>query len=213
MTTWRDRLPAVALVLATAVELAVREGTWLRAAVLFVGVALTAAVLLCRARPLVAVVLGFGALTAVDLVTLVAGRPPVLVWTGAAVLVLPAALARWGGRAQILAGTAVLVAVWALSVARDPSGPTDAVGGLVVLALAGALGALMRYRAVARDASTARVRAQERELLARELHDTVAHHVSGIAVQAQAGQALAAGGACPGRRRRCAASRRRRPSP
>ena len=29
-------------------------------------------------------------------------------------------------------------------------------------------------------------------MLARELHDTVAHHVSAIAVQAQAGRALAA---------------------
>ncbi len=88
-------------------------------------------------------------------------------------------------------------------------------------------GRLGPYRAAARDAGTARVRAQERELLARELHDTVAHHVSGIAVQAQAGQALAAGGrderaaSCPrrparaGKRGRCGrwrpgAGRRRR---
>ncbi len=64
-----------------------------------------------------------------------------------------------------------------------------------MLALAGAVGGLARYRAVAREAGAARVRAQEREQLARELlHDTVAHHVSGIAVQAQAGQALAATG-------------------
>ncbi|MGI9119368.1 MAG: sensor histidine kinase [Acidimicrobiales bacterium] len=32
---------------------------------------------------------------------------------------------------------------------------------------------------------------REREQLARELHDTVAHHVSGIAIQAQAGRTLA----------------------
>ena len=32
--------------------------------------------------------------------------------------------------------------------------------------------------------------AQERERLAHELHDTVAHHVSAIAVQAQAGTAV-----------------------
>ncbi|WP_309228490.1 sensor histidine kinase, partial [Streptomyces lunaelactis] len=35
-------------------------------------------------------------------------------------------------------------------------------------------------------------KAREREQLARELHDTVAHHVSGIAIQAQAGRAIAA---------------------
>jgi signal transduction histidine kinase len=36
------------------------------------------------------------------------------------------------------------------------------------------------------------VKVREREQLARELHDTVAHHVSAIAVQAQAGRAGAA---------------------
>jgi signal transduction histidine kinase len=36
------------------------------------------------------------------------------------------------------------------------------------------------------------VKAEERVELARELHDTVAHHVSAIAIQAQAGRALAA---------------------
>ena len=36
------------------------------------------------------------------------------------------------------------------------------------------------------------VKSQERVLLARELHDTVAHHVSAIAIHAQAGRALAA---------------------
>ncbi|MEX1022340.1 MAG: sensor histidine kinase, partial [Dehalococcoidia bacterium] len=35
------------------------------------------------------------------------------------------------------------------------------------------------------------VRLREREQLARELHDTVAHHVSAIAIQAQAGRTLA----------------------
>ena len=36
------------------------------------------------------------------------------------------------------------------------------------------------------------MKAEERVELARELHDTVAHHVSAIAIQAQAGRALAA---------------------
>ena len=36
------------------------------------------------------------------------------------------------------------------------------------------------------------VRLREREQLARELHDTVAHHVSAIAIRAQAGRVVAA---------------------
>lgn len=38
------------------------------------------------------------------------------------------------------------------------------------------------------------VRLHERAALARDLHDTIAHHVSGIAIQAQAGQVLAGSG-------------------
>ena len=37
-----------------------------------------------------------------------------------------------------------------------------------------------------------RAKLREREQLARELHDTIAHHVSGIVTQAQAGRAVAA---------------------
>jgi len=50
----------------------------------------------------------------------------------------------------------------------------------------------MRYRAVARVREVQQVRTLERGELARELHDTVAHHVSAIAIQAQAGRTVAA---------------------
>ncbi len=50
----------------------------------------------------------------------------------------------------------------------------------------------MRYRANSRLREEDQVKLLEREQIARELHDTVAHHVSAIAVQAQAGRALAA---------------------
>jgi signal transduction histidine kinase len=50
----------------------------------------------------------------------------------------------------------------------------------------------MRYRASSRLGEAGQIRLREREQLARELHDTVAHHVSAIAIRAQAGRTLAA---------------------
>jgi signal transduction histidine kinase len=60
-----------------------------------------------------------------------------------------------------------------------------------VLLFAAALGVSIRYRGTAREQLVEQARFQGREQLARELHDTVAHHVSGIAIQAQAGLILA----------------------
>ena len=55
-----------------------------------------------------------------------------------------------------------------------------------------ALGASVRYRANSRLREMDQVKLREREQLARELHDTVAHHVSAIAIRAQAGRVVAA---------------------
>ena len=58
--------------------------------------------------------------------------------------------------------------------------------------LAGALGVAVRYRQRSHHQELDSVRSSERAELARELHDSVAHHVSAIAIQAQAGQVRAA---------------------
>jgi signal transduction histidine kinase len=52
-------------------------------------------------------------------------------------------------------------------------------------------GLVVRSQHGARERRVEQVKTQERVELARELHDTVAHHVSAIAIQAQAGRALA----------------------
>lgn len=84
-----------------------------------------------------------------------------------------------------------MAASFIASLATDFTGAADAIGGAVVLLFSAALGASIRYRQTARDQLIERAELQERELLARELHDTVAHHLSAIAIQAQAGLFLA----------------------
>ena len=63
---------------------------------------------------------------------------------------------------------------------------------IVFLLFPAALGASVRYRTTSRLRELDQVKLREREQLARELHDTVAHHVSAIAIRAQAGRVVAA---------------------
>jgi signal transduction histidine kinase len=101
------------------------------------------------------------------------------------------ALARWASGREVGVGLLVMsVPVILTAVAGDPVG--DTVGGAVVLLLACAIGFAVRYASELQTEEIAGVRSREREELARELHDTVAHHVSAIAVQAQAGRVVAA---------------------
>jgi signal transduction histidine kinase len=109
----------------------------------------------------------------------------------ALVLVLPYALARWASGRHIVVGAAIMLAAWAVALTVDPGTVGDAIGGLTVLLLPAAIGGMVRYQATARTRELDEVKHREREQLARELHDTVAHHVSAIIIQAQAGQALA----------------------
>ena len=103
------------------------------------------------------------------------------------------AVARWlpVRRAAIILGIIVLVDPVAdlLNQGRpiaELSGRPIAIGLLVALA------AVARYRATLAEQRIEEVRLLERHELARELHDVIAHHVSAIAVQAQAGGAVAA---------------------
>lgn len=156
-----------------------------------VGLDLAFATLWRRTRPLTSVALAFGALMAIDLATTVAGAESFFLYAGFAVLILVYSLFRWGTGRQAALGSLIAVAEWAVSVTTSSASPTDAILGLLVLLFPAALGASVRYRRIVRNQQFERVRLHERDALARELHDTVAHHVSAIAIQAQAGQVLA----------------------
>jgi signal transduction histidine kinase len=177
-------------VTAAVVETIARPDLAWRPLSLAVVVAIAAALPWRRVHPLAVAALAFGTASAVDVVAL--ARDVEWEGLGSAVffLLLPYALTRWGSGRAVAAGSVLLAVPLALAAVRgDPVG--DVVGGAVVLLLAAALGAGVRYQQASRQQELDVIRAREREQLARELHDTVAHHVSAIVVRAQAGRALA----------------------
>lgn len=181
---------AVVLALATA-EAVVRPDVSWRLVALGIGVALAAAVWVRRRRPLLAVIVAFGPLLGADLASAALGAEPVALWTAATVLVVVYALLRWGSGREIALGAVLVALEYSVAVATDSRELGDAGGGAAVLLLAAAMGLAARFRALALEQLVERSKLEEREQLARELHDTVAHHVSAIATQAQAGLVLA----------------------
>ncbi|MGL5929444.1 MAG: sensor histidine kinase, partial [Dermatophilaceae bacterium] len=134
----------------------------------------------------------FGTLTAVDTVRILTGSDGVLPSSVSATLVLAYALFRWGSGREAATGLGVILLWLATTFVANPSTSAEMVGGYAFFLSAAALGAAIRYRSRVHIRDIDDAKAREREQLARELHDTVAHHVSGIAIQAQAGRAVAA---------------------
>jgi signal transduction histidine kinase len=106
-------------------------------------------------------------------------------------LLLPYALFRWGSGREAAIGATIIFGKIALAIVADDLGG-DAFAQFAIAFAVMAVGGAFRYRAGARQRELDRVKLLERERLARDLHDTVAHHVSAIAIRAQAGLATAA---------------------
>jgi len=96
---------------------------------------------------------------------------------------------RWGAGREMVIGSAVMLARLGALAVLGQIEPREILAGVLVLSSASACGLALRYRARARQREFEQVRLLERERLARDLHDTVAHHVSAIAIRAQAGLA------------------------
>ena len=89
-------------------------------------------------------------------------------------------------------GSAFIVANWIFGDLVNATAISEIFTSLVFLLFPASVGAAVRYRTSSRMRALDQVRLREREQLARELHDTVAHHVSAIAIRAQAGRVVGA---------------------
>ncbi|MEJ7799052.1 MAG: sensor histidine kinase [Ilumatobacter sp.] len=150
------------------------------------------AILFRRTRPLAATLWGFLPTIAFGAAVAIAEGVFGGLISTAVILVVPYALYRWGSGRDGAIGAIVLLAAAVIGLLTDPTVTlSDWIGGLIVLSIPVEVGLVVRYRDAAKRRAVAEVQSREREQLARELHDTVAHHVSAIVLQAQGGRALA----------------------
>ena len=187
---WRDwALVAVVLVLCVLEGLRRDDlaAPWVHVAVTM---AVVPTLLWRRRRPLAMLLVAIGADLVLGVVGAISGATATLD-AAAFILVLVYALGRWGSGREVVVGVAILLLRIALSVGLGVLSVAEAAGGVAVVAAAVATGVAVRTSVGARAREVDRGRVLERERLSRDLHDTVAHHVSAIAVRAQAGIAAA----------------------
>jgi signal transduction histidine kinase len=189
--TWWDRALVAGLI-----PLTVLEAT-LSADVIWPGWHATWA-LICVAtllwrphHPLAMLVLAYGAQTIAGVVPALAREPHSVLDVTAVVLLVAYSLGRWASGRAMVAGSIFLLVV---HLSREPlydSSGSSMLIGVGALMLPVALGALMRSWVRSQERAREDIRTRERERLARDLHDTVAHHVSGILIQARAAKVRA----------------------
>lgn len=194
---WWDRWLVGAVVVAAIVETVVRSYVVrselvLAPVALVIAAGLSLTLLWRRVHPLGMVTIAFIAITTMNVVAIARGEPSFGLYTMAFILLLPYALLRWGSGREIVLGMGLILVAYITGIAADYTTAGEAVAGLLFGLSPALIGTTVRYRNQARVRDREKSVLTEREHLARELHDTVAHHVSAIAIQAQAGQALAA---------------------
>lgn len=178
-------LAAIVLEVTTREDLQSTSGSFL------LGLGLTISVFWRRSRPLLMTVLAFTATGIFEAIGMATGSPFPDLNAMAFMLVLPYALFRWGSGREALLGLPVILLSATLGLVSEDLSLGEYLGGTAVLLSPIAIGIAVRYRDAARRMELEDVRSSERLTLARELHDTIAHHVSAIAVRAQAGLATA----------------------
>ena len=145
-----------------------------------------------RTRPMLTVTV-FGAVILALLVVsrVTDGAPPGDLNTAIVALLIPYSLARWARGEDAVMGLLLFLLIAGGSLVSQDLPAADRIGGTAVIVAAVALGATVRARSMLRTRQLDDVRRGERERLTRDLHDTVAHHLTAIAISAQAGLAVA----------------------
>jgi signal transduction histidine kinase len=193
---WRDWALVSALVPVVVLEGAFRADLVWRVPSMAVALALLSTLLWRRTHPLPSVAAAFGLIAIVMVTSLAAGAD----WRGldssVVVILLVYTLFRCGSGRDAVIGLAIVSIPVLLSAVDaqmhpDEITPSEVAQGALFVLLVAAVGASVRYADNARRRGMDQRRLLERAQLARELHDTVAHHVSAIAIRAQAGRVVA----------------------
>ncbi|WP_436796330.1 sensor histidine kinase [Actinospongicola halichondriae] len=193
---WRDWVLVAALAPIAVLEALLREDLVWPVVSVALALVLLPTLLWRRTHPLQSVAAAFGLVAIVQAVSLIVGDE----WEGLGamvfVILLVYALFRWGSGRDAVLGLAIVSIPVVLDASDammhpDVTPPGEVAQGALFVLLVAAVGASVRYSDNARRRGMDQVKLLEREQLARELHDTVAHHVSAIAIRAQAGRVVA----------------------
>ena len=188
---WRDWALIAVLAPTAVVEWILRDSVEWGPFVLVLAIVLALPLLWRRTHPLAVVAVVFGSLSLLDAVAIVAADGSPGLYTNAYILILPYALFRWGSGREAVLGLPFMLLTVVLATTADFTGIVDTVVGTVFLLFPAAVGALVRLWGSSRARGREQIKMLEREQLARDLHDSVAHHVSAIVIRAQAGKIAA----------------------
>nr|WP_245765777.1 histidine kinase [Nonomuraea jiangxiensis] len=186
---WRDWVLVGLLVPAIVLEGVLRTDLQWRPMSVIFGLVMLPTLLWRRTSPLLTLSIP---VVVTGLIQLLTGADPAEMASMAYMLLLLYSLSRWGSGREAVTGLMLISAAVLTAAGSGRLAAGDVVGAFTVVFAAVALGGTFRYRARARMRELDQVKLLEREQLARDLHDTVAHHVSAMAIRAQAGIATAA---------------------